>query len=290
MEDKMEKFDVAEMVTEKILAALDKGEIPWRKPWRGGLPCNLISKAPYQGINLFILAMSDYKSRYWLTYKQAIAKGGSVKKGEKGTAIVFWSPVKFKKLNNVTNLQETKVIPILKYFTIFNLDQCQGIEAPVEESLNFVPVEKCEEIIKGYTDMPKVTHGGGRACYSPSLDEIRMPHKETFESVEKYYSVLFHEGIHSTGHKTRLDRDLTGLFGDHDYSFEELVAELGAGMLCAHAGIEAVTLDNSAAYIQSWIKKLSNDKKMIIKAAGKSKKAVAYILGTKDATEQKDAE
>jgi antirestriction protein ArdC len=281
----MEKFDVSTMVTDKILAALDKGEIPWRKPWVTGLPCNLVSKAPYQGINLFLLALSGYKSRYWLTYKQAVAKGGNVRKSEKGTAIIFWSFPKFKSLNKLNNEFETKTVPILKYYTVFNLEQCEGIEAPVENVLDFVPVEKCEEILKNFKGAPVVTHGGDRACYSPTLDTINMPHKENFKSIAGYYSTLFHENVHSTGHKSRLDRDLTGMFGNHDYSFEELVAELGAGMLAAHAGIEAETLDNSAAYIQSWIKKLSNDKKMIIKAAGKAKKAVSLILGTEKSEE-----
>ncbi len=281
----MEKFDVAAMVTDKILASLEKGQIPWRKPWTTGLPCNFITKAPYQGINLIILGMSEFKSRYWLTYKQAVAKGGSVKKGEKGTAIVFWNPMKIKSLNKLNNEYETKTIPFLKYYTVFNLDQCQGIEAPVEEGLNFVPVEKCEEIIKSYETMPEVKYGGDRAYYSPALDKIQMPQKENFKSVESFYATLFHEALHSTGHKSRLNRDLTGLFGDHDYSFEELVAELGSGMVCVHAGIDGATLDNSAAYIQSWIKKLQNDKKMIIKAAGLAKKAVCLIMNTEKTSE-----
>ena len=281
----MEKFDVSTMVTDKILASLEKGTIPWRKPWVSGLPCNLVSKAPYQGINLIILGMNDFKSRYWVTYKQAISKGGNVRSGEKGTAIVFWSFPKARKLNKLTNEYETKTVPFLKYYTVFNLDQCEGIEAPVEEVLKFEPLEKCEEILKSYKTMPKVTHGGDRACYSPALDAISMPHKENFKSVAGYYSTLFHEAVHSTGHKNRLDRDLTGLFGNHEYSFEELVAELGAGMCAAHAGIELETLDNSAAYIQSWIKKLSNDKKMIIKAGGKAKKAYSMILGIEKSEE-----
>jgi antirestriction protein ArdC len=282
MEAKMEKFDINNMVTDKIIESLEKGVVPWHKPWKGGLPCNFITKSEYQGINLFILAMSPYKSRYWLTYKQAEAKGGSVKKGEKGTPIVFWSPTQYKKLNKLTNEVEVQKGMILKYFTVFNIEQTQNIEIPEDTIVDFKPIEACEAVLKSYKTMPELTHGGDRAAYSPGLDRIMMPHKETFHSVEGYYGTLFHEMVHSTGHKSRLNRDLGGHFGSADYSFEELVAELGSGMLSAHAGIENKTLDNSAAYIASWIKKLSNDKKMIIKASGKSKKAVAMILGKDD--------
>lgn len=275
----MEKFDINNMVTDKIIESLEKGVVPWHKPWKGGLPCNFVTKAEYQGINLFILAMTSYKSRYWLTYKQAEAKGGSVKKGEKGTPIVFWSPTQYKKLNKLTNEMEVQKGMILKYFTVFNIEQTQNIEIPENTIVDFKPIEACEEVLKTYKTMPEVVHGGDRAAYSPTQDKIIMPHKESFDSVETYYGTLFHEMVHSTGHKNRLNREFGPTFGDHKYSFEELVAELGSGMLAAHTGIESKTLDNSAAYIATWIKKLSNDKKMIIKASGKSKKAVAMILG-----------
>ena len=289
MEAKMEKFDINNMVTDKIIESLEKGVVPWHKPWKSGLPCNFITKSEYQGINLFILAMSSYKSRYWLTYKQAEAKGGSIRKGEKGMPIVFWSPTQYKKLNKLTNEMEVQKGMILKYFTVFNIEQTQNIEIPKDDVREFAPIEACENIVKSYKTIPNIRHGGDRAAYSPTLDEIIMPRKETFDSPETYYGTLFHEMVHSTGHKSRLNREFGPTFGDHKYSFEELVAELGAGMLSAHAGIENKTLDNSAAYIASWIKKLSNDKKMIIKASGKSKKAVAMILG-KDDTSAKTEE
>jgi antirestriction protein ArdC len=274
------KFDIYQTVTDKFLEKLEQGQIPWQKPWRTGLPMNLVSKKAYTGINVLLLGMTKYVSPYWVSYKQAVELGGFVKKGEKAHMVVFW---KFLKVDDKNNPGEEKKIPLLRYYLVFNVEQCEGLESkiPVVETLEFNPLEECEKIVDGYQGKPEIEFGGHSASYSPSIDRIRMPHKENFKSVEGYYSTLFHECVHSTGHSKRLNRDdvvKSDGFGNHGYSKEELTAEIGAAMLSSMGGIES-TFDNSTAYLQSWLKSLQNDKKMIIYAAARSQKAVDHILG-----------
>lgn len=279
---------VYEIVTERIIAALDKGVIPWRMPWRrrggSGIPKNLQSGKEYRGVNIFLLGAQGYASPYWCTYKQCAARGGQVRKGEKSTPVIFWKVGDSKKVSPKTGKPEKFFI--LRYYNVFNVAQCDGLDVPgVPESgtqPTFNPIEECEKIVLAYKTLPKLDHGGDRACYSPSFDRVSMPDKETFEGPEEYYSTLFHELVHSTGHEDRLNRE--GImnpirFGSHEYSFEELVAEMGAAFLCAHAGIIDHTLDNSAAYIDNWRRKLSAEPKWLVEASGKASKAADYIMG-----------
>lgn len=297
----MSKATVYEIVTERILAALDKGVVPWRMPWRtrggSGIPKNLVSKKEYRGVNIFLLGAQGYASPWWVTYKQAAAKGGQVRKGEKSTPVVFW-----KMYDSKTRVRKDGTPDkafVLRYYNVFNVAQCDGLnvpEAPTEETpADFNPIGECEKVVLAYKTTPRIEHGGSRACYIPSFDKILMPERESFEDPESYYSTLFHEMVHSTGHENRLNRD--GImnpirFGSHEYSFEELVAECGAAFLCAHAGIIDATLDNSAAYIDSWRKKLSKEPKWLVEASGKAAKASDYILGDllKQATEEEEEE
>lgn len=273
-----------EAITDKIIEALGKGIIPWKKPWTTGLPKNLVSKKDYRGINVFILMLSPFTSPYWLTYNQASSLKGNVKKGSKGTQIVFWkfSKVKTQKADGTDS---EKSIPFLRTYTVFNLDQCENIDPkhiPVTHKLDFKPLETCENIITEYQNAPKLEEIGNRACYIPSMDTIQIPPKTTFYSIEEYYATLFHEEIHSTGSIKRLNRlDKGGFFGSDTYSKEELVAELGASFLCGMTGIETTVMDNTIAYIQSWIKRLQDDKKLIITAAAQAQKAVDFITGEK---------
>ena len=177
-------------------------------------------------------------------------------------------------------------IPVLRFYTVFNLEQTMGIPAkyiPVltpENQIVFDPIGNAEEIIANYQNGPIIQHGGNRACYSPSLDRIMMPERIQFEKEEEYYSTLFHEMTHSTGHWSRLDRP--GMenirFGSENYSKEELIAEFGAAFLCAQTGIAHATIQNSGAYIKNWLEKLRNDKKLAIQAAHKAQKAVDFIM------------
>ena len=273
---------VYEIITDTIIQKLEQGVIPWRKPWSGGgLPQNFVSGKRYRGINLTLLNLSDYSSPYWLTFKQAGELGGRIKKGEKSTMVVFW------KWLQVTDVDEEdrsidKQIPFLRYYRVFNLEQTEGIDYTSEESaIDFKPIENCERVVHEMSDCPVIRHKGTRAFYSPSEDYIQMPPAGSFVSCEEYYSTLFHEMAHSTGHERRLNRSSLSdyaPFGSKTYGTEELIAEFSASFLCGHTGIEQETVDNSAGYIGGWLKKIREDKKMLVFAAAKAQKAVDYIL------------
>ncbi|PHQ33137.1 ArdC family protein [Rhodopirellula bahusiensis] len=287
------KRDIYQEVTDKIIGHLEQGTAPWRNPIRRGIgdgwPKNLDSGKRYRGINVFLLGLTSwergYSSDFWMTFKQASAAGGQVRKGEKGSLVTFWKMY-------VTKDRETGLdveIPMLKHYTAFNLDQIDGIEAPdapepLSDNNPFEPIKAAERIVEGYISKPTIAHdGGGRAFYRPSTDTIHMPEQGRFENPESYYSTLFHEIAHSTGHSKRLDRGLdTKLapFGSNDYSKEELVAEMGAAFLSASAGISPPTIEQSASYLQSWINVLRGDKRLVVTAAASAQKAADLVLGT----------
>jgi antirestriction protein ArdC len=274
---------VYKRVTEQIINKLEQGEIPWQKPWKASdWPKNITTMKEYSGFNVIVLMSSGYADQYWLTYKQAKSLGGSIKKGEKGFPVI-----KYMMFDTVDkDSGKEKSIPCIRYYTVFNIEQTEGINLSKDllkrEPLDFNPIDKCEEIVKNYIGKPEIKHVENRAYYSPKLDYVNMPKPERFNSCEDYYRVLFHELGHSTGHESRLDRKLTAShgFGSHEYSKEELVAEFCASFLSAHANIEG-NLDNSASYIQSWLKVLKNDSKLVVQAASKAQKASDYILGIK---------
>jgi antirestriction protein ArdC len=268
-----------EIVTESIIKQLESGVAPWRKPWRTESPANLVSKKEYRGINIFLLASHGYGSRYWVTYRQAQALGGTVKKGQHGSRVVFWKIDEYRKESKETGETENRKSVLLRYYTVFNAEQCEGIKSP-ERAPVFHPIEQCEGIVRSMPNPPGFEQDS-RAFYRPSTDTVGMPARSAFESAEAYYSTLFHELTHSTGHPLRVGRE--GImehnpFGSEDYSKEELVAEMGAAMLCGVAGIESRTLDNSASYLQSWINKLKSDSRLIVSAASQAQKAADYIL------------
>ena len=277
----MKKDMIYDKITNEIIKQLKQGKIPWDKPWIGGMAKNLISKKAYQGLNAIMLPLAGYSSDYWVTFNQARKLGGGVNAGEKGTMIVFWKIMKSVSKNAITLEDETNVFPLLKVHHVFNVEQCNGLEKHIpKESIleEFTPIEKAENIVKAYKDIPYVKTGT-RASYSPFRDTITVPNKKKFKTPEEYYSTLFHEMGHSTGHTSRLDRkEVTGMniHGDADYSFEELVAEFSAAFLCMDAGIKK-TRTNSVAYIQHWIAKLEKDNKLIMRASSKAVKAVKYI-------------
>lgn len=273
---------IYEMVTDKICELLEKGEIPWHKPWKGSgkEPQNMVSKKPYRGINSFILSCLG-STPYWLSYKQCQEKGGNVRKGERGTPVIFW---KWLEVDDKES-GEKKRIPLLRYYTVFNASQCDGITIPDPEDdkqIDFEPLEHCEKVVESMPKRPTIRHDEQRAFYRPSTDHVNMPRPDTFSKEEFYYNVLFHELGHSTGHESRLGRKQAGewsRFGDNAYSQEELVAEMTAAFLSAHCAIEMQTIENSAAYIKSWLKVLRNNKKLLISAAGQAQKASDFILG-----------
>jgi len=279
---------VYEIITAKILEELEKGEIPWHRPWTGGgYPKNLVTKKEYRGINVFLLACQKYSSPYWLSYKQAQDLGGTVKKGEQSTMVVFWKQIAMEDKNNQGETVK-KTIPFLRYYRVFNIEQCEGIDEKkipqTEIRQDFQPIKECENVLNGMPKKPEIKFEESRAYYHTMNDFVNMPKKESFEKEEFFYSVLFHELGHSTGHKSRLDRaTITEAthFGTENYSKEELVAEMTASFLCGYCQIENQTISNSTAYIQSWLKKLRDDVKMVVLAAAQAQKASDFILDRK---------
>lgn len=284
-------MDVYQIATEKIIALLEAGTCPWKKPWgtSQGMPKNLVSKKEYRGINVFLLGCQQYSSPYWLTYKQAQEKNGNVRKGEKSSLVVFWKMLDRNVVADVSGVPESSIsgkIPMLRYYNLFNLEQCEGIESPTQEvpTYQFTPIEKAEQIIKNMPNRPEIVYGSNVASYSSALDRVRMPNETQFEKSEEFYSVCFHELSHATGHKSRLARKEVmecNEFGSEDYGSEELVAELASSMLCGVAGISNETIDLSASYLDGWLSVLRKDKKAIVIAAAQAQKAADYILGRK---------
>ena len=281
---KKSKISVYEIITNKIIEKLESGTVPWAKPWVGSdqvIPMNGTTKKSYRGINVLLTAMMGYSNPNWLTFKQAKGLEANVKYGEKGTPLVYWNFVEKTEDNG-----DKKKIPFMKYYTVFNADQIEGLDKDfypkVEKQIKFKPIERCEKIVKKFKASPKVQHKAQRAYYQPSTDMINMPDKDTFKTKEEYYSTLFHELGHSTGHEKRLNRKgITdvALFGSHEYSKEELVAEMTSSFLCGVSGIENKTINNSAAYLQGWLKVLKQDSKLIVSAAQQGQKSADHIQG-----------
>lgn len=278
------KKDVYSIVTDHIIAQLEKGVIPWRKPWTdNSIPQNLISKRPYRGINLWLLAMYGYAQNYFLTYKQVQELGGTVKQNETGHIVVFWK-MPDTQTEDLPEDEQTKRHAILRYYVVFNVAQCENIPEeklpPVVENV-FEPLVECESIVNGMPNPPAFQFKENDAYYHPGKDYINMPKRKGFRTNEEYYAVLFHELIHSTGHKSRLARigvQQMSPFGSDLYSTEEIIAEMGSCYLSSFACIVPKPLDNSVAYIQGWLERLKNDKKILIYAASQAQKAADYIL------------
>jgi antirestriction protein ArdC len=281
------KADAYQVISDRMITLLEQGTIPWQKPWQSGdlMPRNLISQKEYRGVNVFLLHAMSYQSPFWLTFNQAKELGGHVKQGEKACPVVFW-----KWLEAEENGQ-AKRIPFLRYYSVFNVGQCEGIPADKIPAQNGTKREHCpiadaERVVATMPKRPEVKTGLDRAFYSPAGDYVGMPAPGSFRSGEDFYSVLFHELTHSTGHESRLNRKgVTGTegewsaFGSTPYAKEELVAEMGAAFLCGQVGIVERTLDNSAAYVASWLQRLKDDRKLVVHAAAQAQKAADFILG-----------
>ena len=277
-------IDVYQMVTDRIIALLEQGQIPWERPWTGAgsLAIKYASGQPYSLLNQMLLGNPGE----YLSFREAQKAGGHVKRGAKAKVVVFW------KLLDTEEKKDGKIvirqIPILKYMNVFHIDDCEGVEPKhTEETVlrDFDPIQKAEDIIAAYLERSGVTLEHvkqGRAYYSPVEDKVVLPLKEQFKTVAGYYDTAYHELTHSTGHSSRLDRLQAGSFrfGDESYSKEELVAEIGSATIMSLLGIETdATIRNNAAYIQSWLKVLKGDKRLIVSAASRAQKAVELIMG-----------
>lgn len=279
----MANFNIYEEITNRIISQLEEGKIPWNKPWSGVVngAYNRVSKKPYSLLNQMLL---KHDGEY-ATYKQWSDLGGKVKKGEKSEIVVFW------KIMNVEEVKDGKVekksIPLLKYINVFHVSQVDGVEPKDIKPVEHEPIEEAEKIKNGYIERENIVIEEivtNEAYYSPMMDYIQVPCKKQYKDIAEFYGTLFHEMVHSTGHKDRLGRLDTGVklasFGSEDYSKEELVAEIGSAFLMNYIGIETPkTFKNNAAYIQSWLKVLRNDNRFIVSASSKAEKAMKYILG-----------
>jgi antirestriction protein ArdC len=300
---------VYEIVTDQIVKALEAGVVPWRRPWQtvaGRFPRNAQNR-PYRGINVWLLAASravnNYKSNFWVTYKQAQKMGGTVKKGEKSTIVTFW------KVGEPERDPETGKMRrpfMLRYYRVFNLDQCENLKLTKAmkaefDSIDALPelpsIDEAEAIVATYfaRDGAPVLQpdGGNAAYYIPSLDTLQVPERGQFSNPADFYATMFHEMTHSTGHESRCNRKLVGSHNRDSYGREELVAEMGAAFLQAESGIGAETFDNNAAYIGSWLRTIKGDSRLVVQAASAAQKAVDFILGTEynqDSTDESEAE
>ena len=285
--------NVYQMVTDRITAQLEQGNIPWRKPWTGasvdnGGAINYVSRRPYSLINQLVLG----RPGEYLTWKQIEELGGKVKKGAKAGMVVFFKSLLIEDKENIdpeTGKPKTKTIPYLQYYNVFHLDDVEGIATKIVPGAapEVEPIEAAEKVIESYlrreghlrfqNDKPS-----NRAYYSPSLDEVVVPMLSQYEIPAEYYSTTFHELTHSTIPAGRCDRvaeNANAHFGNEVYSREELVAEIGSAMLCNRVGIEVEkAFRNSVAYIKGWLRALKDDPKMIVWAAGRAEKAAKFIL------------
>ena len=293
-----QRVDVYQMVTDRVMAQLEQGIIPWQKPWRtiqGGeddLAISYTSRKPYSFLNQMLLG----RNGEWLTFHQVKEMGGSIRKGARAGLVVFYKH--YTKTEKVTDAEgnvteKVKSIPVLKSYHVFHIEDCEGIDTKIKPSEQpadteeLVPVDAAENIIKGYLSREQSLklHNdkpSSRAFYSPMFDEVTVPMMSQYNIADEYYSTLFHELVHSTGTPERMNRE-DGMknhkFGSKDYSREELVAELGAAMLCAQTGISnEAAFRNSVAYIQGWMKTLSSDNHALVWASSRSEKAARFIF------------
>ena len=265
----MSKFDD---VTRQIKAQLEAGTPPWIKPWNGGgMPMPLrFNGEMYQGINVILLWMQGRTAPTWMTYRQAQEIGGQVRKGECGTSVCYSAPVTTK---------DDETYRCYKWYTVFNADQIDGLPEqyqpqPVQEFVNTdYRIHTADEVVDA-TDA-QIKHGEPRAYYVPASDYINMPNFKEFRSALDYYSTMFHELVHWTGHKMRLDRNFSR--NKTDYAIEELVAEMGSAFLMSHLGLEATAREDHASYLSHWLKALDNDSKFIFSAAAAASRAVTHI-------------
>jgi len=278
----MDKSKIYENITSQIIAGLeDAGS--WHKLWKTSNPCSLAGR-DYNGINRLILNSSKFKSNVWGSFKQIKDWGGTVNKGEHGRSVVFWQIKKY--LKEGQDESQAKLFFMERWYYVFNTDQAtfddrgtQRIQALGAQQNNNVKIVSAEDIIASIPYEIEIEHKSGIRCpcYMPSLDKIMTYPIAQFDNSNAYYAILFHELVHSTGHKSRLDRIESLTFGSHEYSKEELVAELGAAFLCGLANIDG-NIRNSAAYIASWSTKLKSNPEWIMQAVSKAKKAVEYLV------------
>jgi antirestriction protein ArdC len=281
-----------EIVTDRIINLLELGVIPWRRPWSAaGAPRNLVSKKIYRGVNFFLLSASNYAAPYWLTLKQANELGGSVRKGEHGEIVVFWRVDEAAHAHSESAEQENddrnRRRFVLRFYRVWNVEQCSLPQAVIDklpkvEKYQHDSIEAAERITANMPNPPDIEFAGSKAFYNFIADRITLPPRERFTSAEEFYATWNHEVSHAVGHPKRLNRESiaeAAPFGSPIYVAEELIAEMSAAYLCAEAGISPTVVENQAAYIQGWLGRLKNEKRLIVVAAAKAQNTADYILG-----------
>jgi len=284
------------IITERLIKYIEENKaIPWQKPWstRSIFPTNFFSKRAYHGINLLMLGMMPYECPYWATFKQIKENNGMIKAGEHGTTIVF---SKIKTYENKQDDGSVKVrkIPLLYYYKVWNIAQTDLTFEIPEQTIR--TIDEADALLKDYSiraDCKINIIPSDRACYSLSSDTITAPSAFQYKNVSEYYGSIFHEVVHSTGHSKRLNRFTeidSALFEIESYSKEELIAEIGSSFILNYFGIMEDSFNNSAAYLDGWLKKLRSDVKLIVSAASAASKAYDYILGTETKNEENTKE
>lgn len=282
--------NVYQMVTDRVIEQMQQGIIPWHRPWTGAADgaMNYVTRRPYSLLNQLLLG----RDGEWLTWKQIQDCGGKLKKGAKAGMVVYYGKFVAKE-EKADGTVEEKEIPVLKYYNVFHLSDCTGIESKIENDVHTTtrPIDAAEDIINGYLsseDAPRFHNDqpSNRAYYAPSTDTVVVPMISQYKIAEEYYSTTFHELTHSTMKESRCNRraeNERAALGSENYSREELVAELGAAMLCTVSGLDNdKAFKNSVAYLQGWLKALKNDNKMMVWAASRAEKAARYIMGEKE--------
>ena len=298
------KKDLYQDFTDQVIKQMEDNNMNWTKPFTTTIlngHHNIVSKKPYQGMNCFNIGLSVYKNGFksneWATFNQWKNLGAKIKKGSKGTEILYWN---IKEYEDKTNKDEKVKIPFLRYFVVFNADQVEGYETKEKglKDFNLKEIDDWKAHFKTDTFVKNTKANiqvNNKAFYSPSADYIGMPPKEDFKSDKEntkeqyYYSTLLHELTHWSGHSSRCNRDLKNRFGSKAYAMEELVAEIGSAFLCSHLGVTKAPTPNHGRYLNNWLEVLKEDKKAIFKAFSLSKVSSEYLLEL-DQTETKDKE
>jgi len=286
--------DIYAEVTDRIVSALERGATPWVRPWRtigarGGLR-NAVSGHEYRGINVMLLGLTTdtagFENPRWLTYQQAKTLGGQVRKGEHGTLVLFWKPLKMDDRDGQerTEAKAPRTIPLLRHYTVFNVGQCDGLAFPQVTSARVAEPDRdlaCEDFVGNTGAL--IRHGGSVACYRlRPLDEIQLPARGSFTDAGGYYATLFHELVHWSGDESRSPRPFGRRFGDPDYAREELAAEMGSAFLCQQFQVDGSL--QHPEYLRSWLEVLREDKRALFQAASKARQACAFLRESEAAT------
>ena len=273
--------DAYEVIADRVLDMLEQGVAPWRRPWVTLRPQSVHGHR-YRGINALLLGLADYADPRWITYRQTMNLVGHVRRGERGVGIIFWRWIE----RDDDEGEDSRRFPLARLYTVFNVEQCEGLELPPIIPPAATPVTTiaaAEAIVEKYLEETanplRLQHSpAAAAAYTPGLDEIRMPPRGQFERTDAYYATLFHELGYSTGHESRLNRSQQHSFGTHDYGREELVAEFCASYLCAEAEISPEQESRSAAYLDSWIATIKADRRIVLQAASSAQRAADFVL------------